>query len=288
MLTSKLKAAVKAIMISGAITVLSTVSVMAAPVDYETFVKSTLAGEFVLPSKVMSEFKEAINSGDTDRGMEIYNDYFDGDDSDGISYEVACSGEDEDADEASADSEKEEAAAPKVEETKKSEEKVQEVKGEPKAAESEAKAAETAAPEESQVQDTEVLGQTQAPDDGDHYGLSDADYMNLCKIVHAEAHTQGVAGMQLVANVVLNRVKNYRFPNSVTAVIAQPGQFSPVASGRFAASMPSPAAMAAVDKALSGEDNSKGALYFRKSTSPTNWGNRIYMFTYGGQSFYIN
>ena len=284
MLTSKLKAAVKVIMISGAITVLSTVSVMATPVDYETFVKSTLAGEFVLPSKVMSEFKEAINSGDTDRGMEIYNDYFDGDDSDGISYEVACSGEDEDADEASADSEKEEAAAPKAEEAKKSEETpVQEVKEEPKAAESETKAA-----EEPQVQDTEVLGQTQAPDDGDHYGLSDADYMNLCKIVHAEAHTQGVAGMQLVANVVLNRVKNYRFPNSVTAVIAQPGQFSPVASGRFAASMPGAAAMAAVDKALSGEDNSKGALYFRKSTSPTNWGNRIYMFTYGGQSFYIN
>ena len=232
----------------------------------------------------MSEFKEAINSGDTDRGMEIYNDYFDGDDSDGISYEVACSGEDEDADEASADSEKEEAAAPKAEEAKKSEETpVQEVKEEPKAAESETKAA-----EEPQVQDTEVLGQTQAPDDGDHYGLSDADYMNLCKIVHAEAHTQGVAGMQLVANVVLNRVKNYRFPNSVTAVIAQPGQFSPVASGRFAASMPGAAAKVAVDKALSGEDNSKGALYFRKSTSPTNWGNRIYMFTYGGQSFYIN
>ena len=123
MLTSKLKAAVKVIMISGAITVLSTVSVMAAPVDYETFVKSTLAGEFVLPSKVMSEFKEAINSGDTDRGMEIYNDYFDGDDSDGISYEVACSGEDEDADEASADSEKEEAAAPRQKRLKRAKKK---------------------------------------------------------------------------------------------------------------------------------------------------------------------
>ena len=280
MLTNKFKAAVKTIIITGALTVLSTVSVLAAPVDYETFVKSTLAGEFVLPSSVMSEFKEAINSGDTDRGMEIYRDYFDGDDTDGISYEVA---DVEDADDETDEDAPEAAAEPEEakDEVKAEEVKAEEAKAEPQEVKEE-KAPE--APKES-----EVLGETKAPEaNGDHYGLSDADYMNLCKIVHAEAHTQGVAGMQLVANVVLNRVKNYRFPNSVTAVIAQPGQFSPVASGKFAATMPGAAAMAAVDNALAGEDNSRGALYFRRSTSTSNWGTRMYMFTYGGQSFYIN
>ncbi len=264
MLTTKIKAAVKVIMISGAVTVLSAMSAFGAQVDYETFVKSTLAGEFVLPAGVMAEFKEAINSGDTDRGMEIYRDYFDGDDADGISYEVAAVDEDDDEDveaSQSADS-----------------------KDEEKSAEAEA------APEaEAADQKSEVLGQVEAPAaDGDHYGLSDADYMNLCKIVHTEAHTQGVTGMQMVANVILNRVKNYRFPNSVTAVIAQPGQFPPVNSGKFAASLPDSATMMAVDKALAGEDNSRGALYFRGTTSTSNWGNRIYMFTYGGQSFYTN
>ena len=37
-----------------------------------------------------------------------------------------------------------------------------------------------------------------------------------------------------MASVVLNRVKSSHFPNTVAGVIYQSGQFSPVASGRYA------------------------------------------------------
>ena len=56
----------------------------------------------------------------------------------------------------------------------------------------------------------------------------------LAALVECEAGGEGYEGQWAVASVVINRVKSGSFPNTVSGVIYQGGQFSPVASGRFA------------------------------------------------------
>lgn len=53
----------------------------------------------------------------------------------------------------------------------------------------------------------------------------------LACVVHAEAGNQDLHGKRLVADVVFNRVMSDRFPNTITEVIYQPGQFSVVNDG---------------------------------------------------------
>ena len=69
------------------------------------------------------------------------------------------------------------------------------------------------------------------------YTLSEADYDALLKIVQAEAGNEDEKGKMLVAGVVLNRVKDERFPDTVTEVVMQQEngvyQFSPVANGSY-------------------------------------------------------
>jgi len=61
-----------------------------------------------------------------------------------------------------------------------------------------------------------------------------SDLDMLAAIVECEAGNQPYEGRLAVASVVINRMKNPRFANSIAEVIYSPGQFSPVASGRFA------------------------------------------------------
>lgn len=56
----------------------------------------------------------------------------------------------------------------------------------------------------------------------------------LAAIIQCEAWGEPYEGKLAVGSVVLNRVKSSRFPNTITGVIYQRGQFAPVASGRLA------------------------------------------------------
>lgn len=105
--------------------------------------------------------------------------------------------------------------------------------------------------------------------------LSAKEYECLLRIVQAEAADEPLEGKILVANVVLNRVLSGRFPNSVTGVVFQEGQFSPIRDGAYNRAKPSAETKEAVARALAGEDYSQGALYFfaRRLTtaSKANW-----------------
>ncbi len=114
-------------------------------------------------------------------------------------------------------------------------------------------------------------------------GMSDADFNALCKIVQAEAGHEPTDGKVMVANVVLNRVRSPFFANSISAVIASPGQFGPVSNGRFAAAVPSADTVNAVKTAIAGTDLSNGALYFHRGSS---WGNKTLIKTVGSHSFF--
>lgn len=71
---------------------------------------------------------------------------------------------------------------------------------------------------------------------GNSFSLEDQEYQVLLKIVEAEAGCEDTEGRMLVANVVMNRVRNGNFPNTVTEVVYQrqdgTAQFSPVSDGR--------------------------------------------------------
>lgn len=118
----------------------------------------------------------------------------------------------------------------------------------------------------------------------------------LQRIVEAEAGNEDEEGKLLVANVVLNRVDSESFPETVTEVVFQESkgvaQFSPVASGRYYSVEVSPETVAAVERALAGEDISDGALYFASrryaGESKMRWFEEklTYLFCHGGHEFY--
>ncbi len=129
------------------------------------------------------------------------------------------------------------------------------------------------------------------------YHLSDQDYDHLLRIVEAEAGGEDEDGKLLVANVVLNRVNNENFPDTVTEVVMQRqqgvAQFSPTVDGRFRSIKVSEETYQAVERALYGEDISQGALYFcaRKLTDSNKmqWFDRhlTRLFSYGNHEFFL-
>lgn len=128
------------------------------------------------------------------------------------------------------------------------------------------------------------------------YEIDTEDYDALLRIVEAEAGCEDETGKLLVANVVLNRVNNEKFPDTIQEVILQKEkgktQFSPVANGRFYTVEVSEETIDVVNRALCGEDVSQGALYFaaRKYANPERmeWFDThlTFLFEYGGHEFF--
>lgn len=110
---------------------------------------------------------------------------------------------------------------------------------------------------------------------GNSFSLEDQEYQVLLKIVEAEAGCEDTEGRMLVANVVMNRVRNGYFPNTVTEVVYQrqdgTAQFSPVSDGRIDTVNVSQGTIDAVARAMNGEDISQGALFFRSVRSRSGW-----------------
>ena len=122
------------------------------------------------------------------------------------------------------------------------------------------------------------------------------DYYTLLQIVEAEATGGDIKSKILIANVVLNRVKDARFPDTIYDVVWQTAggspQFSPTDDGRIYTVSITDDTIEAVDRALAGEDYSQGALFFaaRASAEAQNmvWfdQNLVQMFEYGGHEFF--
>lgn len=127
--------------------------------------------------------------------------------------------------------------------------------------------------------------------------VTQSEYDNLLRIVEAEAGGEDLIGKMLVANVVLNRVEDEAFPNTINEVIFQSDngvtQFSPISDGRFYSVNISNETIEAVNLVLQGEDNSQGALYFaaRKAAGETKmrWFDEKlqWLFAYGGHEFFF-
>ena len=99
-----------------------------------------------------------------------------------------------------------------------------------------------------------------SPEDGSDFGELDL----LAALVWAEAGDQDFIGQRIVADCVLNRVLSAEWPNSVEAVIYQPGQFSVVANGRLSQGFANatPENYEAARLALSGDHYDTQVIYF--------------------------
>ena len=160
-----------------------------------------------------------------------------------------------------------------------------------------AAAKERAAAEDSGAAETaEEAAEEAAAETGRIYEVSEEDYDALLRLVEAEASGEDIKGKLLVANVVLNRVKSGAFPDTIKEVIYQRqngrAQFSPVATGKIDRVAVSEETVEAVERALCGEDESAGALYFvapaYADAGNHQWfrDNLTLLFSYEGHEFY--
>lgn len=94
---------------------------------------------------------------------------------------------------------------------------------------------------------------------------SSSDLTLLAALIQCEAGGESYEGKLAVGSVVMNRVSSSHFPNTVAGVIYQGGQFSPVASGRFASVLAKGADRSCTQAAseVLGGNITIGTLYFR-------------------------
>ena len=94
-----------------------------------------------------------------------------------------------------------------------------------------------------------------------------SDAYLLEKIAMAEAESEDTEGKALVMLVVLNRVWDTRFPDTIEEVIMQDGAFTPVSNGRYDKVEPDADCMKAMELiTVEHWDESQGALYFEKAS----------------------
>ncbi len=105
----------------------------------------------------------------------------------------------------------------------------------------------------------------------DAFSASPQEVDLLARMIHAEAEGEPYIGKVAVGAVILNRVRDPRFPNTISGVLFAPWEFEPVMNNRFWQITPSAEAYSAARDALAGWDPTGGALFFYnpvKSTSP--------------------
>ena len=98
---------------------------------------------------------------------------------------------------------------------------------------------------------------------------SDSDIYILAKCIYGEARGEVYLGKVAVGAVILNRVDDPNFPNSVTGVIYQPGAFDAVADGQINLS-PDEECIRAARDAFGGWDPTNGCLYYYNPKTATN------------------
>lgn len=119
--------------------------------------------------------------------------------------------------------------------------------------------------------------------------LSQEDAYFLAKIAMAEAETEDTKGKALVIMVVLNRIWNDEFPNTIKEVLYQKNQFSSVWNSRFANVEPDEDCWRALYMVWEGRwDESQNATYFCTPEADDKWhdSNLEYLFQHGNHKFY--
>ncbi len=115
--------------------------------------------------------------------------------------------------------------------------------------------------------------------------FAEGDRYLLANLIYCEAGAEPYVGQVAVGSVVINRVLSSVYPDTVTGVIYQNRQFSPVASGRLALALAENRATAncyrAADEVMSGTTTVGNCVYFRTPVEGI-----VPKYTIGGHIFY--
>lgn len=100
----------------------------------------------------------------------------------------------------------------------------------------------------------------------------------LARVIRAEAEAEPYEGKVAVAAVLLNRVNDSRFPNTLEGVIYEPDAFESVSNGRIWYTPPTGDDLQAARDAVNGWDPGYGSVFFwnpYKPVSPWIWSREI-------------
>lgn len=117
--------------------------------------------------------------------------------------------------------------------------------------------------------------------------LDAAEEQILLKLAMSEAEGESTEGKALVMLSVLNRVWSDEFQDTVSEVVFQDVQYSPVLDGRYYSTIPNDDCLAALELIKGGWDESMGAMYFENAGADS-WHSRNleFLFEEGNHKFY--
>lgn len=114
-----------------------------------------------------------------------------------------------------------------------------------------------------------ALGITLNNSTGGTDSKTSADVLLLAQCISGEARGEPYLGQVAVGAVILNRVRNSEFPNSISGVIYQKGAFDAVADGQINMS-PTDSALRAAKDAMNGNDPTQGCIFYYNPVTATN------------------
>lgn len=98
-----------------------------------------------------------------------------------------------------------------------------------------------------------------------------SDVQLMARAINGEARGEPYEGQVAVGAVILNRVKDSRFPNTISGVIYQPGAFTAVADGQINAPISEGSTVyKAAQDAMNGWDPTGGCVYYFNPNTATN------------------
>lgn len=98
-----------------------------------------------------------------------------------------------------------------------------------------------------------------------------SDVQLLARAINGEARGEPYEGQVAVGAVILNRVKDSKFPNTIVGVIYQSGAFTAVSDGQINVPIEEGATVVkAARDALNGWDPTDGAIYYFNPATATN------------------
>ena len=98
-----------------------------------------------------------------------------------------------------------------------------------------------------------------------------SDVQLLARAINGEARGEPYEGQVAVGAVILNRVKDSKFPNSIAGVIYQPRAYTAVSDGQINVPIEEGATVVkAARDALNGWDPTDGAIYYFNPDTATN------------------
>lgn len=102
---------------------------------------------------------------------------------------------------------------------------------------------------------------------------NESDLQLMARAINGEARGEPYEGQVAVGAVILNRVKDSRFPNTISGVIYQTGAFTAVSDGQINAPISENSTVyKAAKDAMNGWDPTGGCVYyFNPSTATNKW-----------------